>query len=379
MAAVMTRVLGWFAYLIAAPCVFCILCAPKAESHESSTSYLKLDARADGSLTGSLDVGVLDLSWSVPLDTDGDGRVLWGEVEAAQPAIATLVADKLIVERGGRQCTLHVTDVLVTRHVGEPYLSLPFAGRCETTGLLGIRSDLFFSEDSGHRTLFDVRTPTGPMAGFLAATVREWQQSQAPNPWTTFAAFVFQGIWHVWTGYDHLAFLLSLLLPCALTAGRGAWRPAEGLKVVLRDLLRIITAFTVAHSITLGLATLQVVSVSARIIEPLIAATIIIAALLNLFPRAARLRLPLAFSFGLIHGFGFALALSELAPVRGQIVALLAGFNIGVELAQLSVVLLVAPVLVLLRQSAVYATRLMPAASVAVAAAGFIWLGARLG
>jgi hypothetical protein len=269
--------------------------------------------------------------------------------------------------------------VLVTRHVGEPYLSLPFAGRCEAVGLLRIRSDLFFSEDSGHRTLFDVRTASETAAGFLMVSAREWKQSQAPHPWTTFAAFVVQGIWHVWTGYDHLAFLLSLLLPCALTAGRGAWRPAEGLKVVLRDLLRIITAFTVAHSITLGLATLHVVSVSARVIEPLIAATIIIAALLNLFPRAVRLRLPLAFSFGLIHGFGFALALSELAPVRGQIVALLAGFNIGVELAQLSVVLLVAPVLVLLRQSALYATRLMPAASVAVAGAGFIWLGARLG
>jgi len=375
----MTRVLGCFAYAAAALCAFCILVAPKAESHESSTSYLKLDARADGSLNGSLDVGVLDLSWSVPLDADGDGRVLWKEVEAAQPGIAALVADKLIVERGDRRCTFHVTDVLVTRHVGEPYLSLTFAGRCEAAGLLGIRSDLFFGEDSGHRTLFDVRSPSGTMAGFLMVSVREWKESQAPHPWTTFAAFVVQGIWHVWTGYDHLAFLLSLLLPCALTAGRAAWRPAEGLQVVLRDLLRIITAFTVAHSITLGLATLHVVSVSARIIEPLIAATIIIAALLNLFPRAARLRLPLAFSFGLIHGFGFALALSELAPVRGQIVALLAGFNIGVELAQLSVVLLVAPVLVLLRQSAVYATRLMPAASAAVAAAGFIWLGARLG
>jgi hypothetical protein len=375
----MTRVPGWFAYVVAGLCGFWILGAPKAESHESSTSYLKLDARADGSLNGSLDVGVLDLSFSVPLDADGDGRVLWREVEAAQPAISALIADKLIVERGGRQCTFHVTDVLVTRHVGEPYLSLPFAGRCEAPGLLRIRSDLFFNEDSGHRTLFDVRTASETMAGFLMVSAREWKQPQAPQPWTTFAAFVVQGIWHVWTGYDHLAFLLSLLLPCALAAGRGAWRPAEGLRVVLRDLLRIITAFTVAHSITLGLATLHVVSVSARIIEPLIAATIIIAALLNLFPKAARLRLPLAFSFGLIHGFGFALALSELAPVRGQIVALLAGFNIGVELAQLSVVLLIAPVLVLLRQSVVYATRLMPAASVAVAAAGFIWLGARLG
>lgn len=375
----MTRGLGRFASVAAALCVCCILAAPKAESHESSTSYLKLDARADGSLNGSFDAGVLDLSWSVPLDADGDGRVLWREVEAARPAIAALVADKLIVERGGRKCAFHVTDVLVTRHVGEPYLSLPFVGRCEAVGLLGIRSELFFGEDSGHRTLFDVHTASGSTAGFLAGSVREWKQSQAPNPWTTVAAFVVQGMWHVWTGYDHLAFLLSLLLPCALTVCRGAWRPADGLGVVLRDLLRIITAFTVAHSITLGLATLQVVSVSPRIVEPLIAATIVIAALLNLFPKAARLRLPLAFSFGLIHGFGFALALSELAPVRGQIVALLAGFNIGVELAQLSVVLLIAPVLALLRQSAVYATRLMPAASVAVAVAGFIWLSARLG
>ena len=375
----MTRVLGWFAHVATVLCVCCILGAPQAESHESSTSYLKLDAKTDGRLDGSLDVGVLDLSFSVPLDADGDGRVLWKEVEAAQPAIAALAAHRLVIERGGRRCIFHVTDVLVTRHVGEPYLSLPFAGHCEAAGLLKVRSDLFFSEDSGHRTLFDVRTASETAAGFLMVSAREWKQSQAPQPWTTFAAFVVQGIWHVWTGYDHLAFLLSLLLPCALTAGLGTWRPAKGLKVVLRDLLRIITAFTVAHSITLGLATLHVVSFRARIIEPMIAATIIIAALLNLFPEAARLRLPLAFSFGLIHGFGFALALSELAPVRGQIVALLAGFNIGVELAQLSVVLLVAPVLVVLRQSAVYATRLMPAASVAVAAAGFIWLGARLG
>jgi hypothetical protein len=378
------RVPGVFAHLVAALYACCLLGAPNAESHESSTSYLKLEAPTGGSLSGSLDVGVLDLSWSVPLDPDGDGRVLWRELLAAQPSIAALVAGKLAVTRGGRQCTFRVTDMVVTRHVGEPYLSLPFVGRCEAAGLLAIRSDLFFSEDSGHRTLFDVRTASGSTAGFLAASAREWKQSRAPDPWTTFAAFVLQGIWHVWTGYDHLAFLLSLLLPCALlpcavTAGRGAWRPADSLRVVLRDLLRIITAFTVAHSITLGLATLQVFTVSARIIEPMIAATIIIAALLNLLPRAARLRLPLAFSFGLIHGFGFALALGELAPVRGQIVELLAGFNIGVELAQLSVVLLVAPVLVLLRQSALYATRLMPAASVTVAAAGFIWLGARLG
>lgn len=369
---------GRLGYLFAALCTLCIAGAPQAQSHESSTSYLKVDVQDDGTLNGSLDVGVLDLSWSVPLDADGDGRVLWREVEAAQPDIAALIADNLVIDRGGRKCAFHVADVLVTRHVGAPYLSLPLVGRCEAAGLLDIRSDLFFSEDTGHRTLFDVRTASGSSAGFLAGSARDWKQALVPNPWSTFAAFIVQGIWHVWTGYDHLAFLLSLLLPCALTAWNGAWRPADGLRSVFRDLLRIVTAFTIAHSITLGLATLQVISVSARVIEPLIAATIIIAALLNLFPRGAKLRLPLAFSFGLIHGFGFALALNELAPVRGQIVALLAGFNIGVELAQLSVVLLVAPVLMAMRQSTLYAERLMPAASLAVAVAGFIWLSARI-
>jgi hypothetical protein len=121
------------------------------------------------------------------------------------------------------------------------------------------------------------------------------------------------------------------------------------------------------------------VTVKASTIEPLIAGTIVIAALFNLFPRAAGLRLPLAFTFGLIHGFGFALALSELAPVRGNVLALLAGFNSGVELAQLSVVLIVAPLIVLVRHSQLYATRVMPAASVAVALAGMGWLVARLG
>ncbi len=352
---------------------------PSANAHESSTSYLRLDVQADGGSSGSLDVGVYDLSWSVPLDGDFDGRVLWKEVEAAKPDIVTLVAEDLTLERAAVPCSLKVVDVLVTRHVGEPYLSLALKGRCSGSGALRIRSSLFFDEDSGHRTLLDIHTPAGAANGVLAEGSREWTEPPQSDVWRTFVSFLVQGLWHVWTGYDHLAFLLSLLLPCALSANGNRWSPASNPKSVIADLLRMVTAFTIAHSITLGLATLQWVSVSARTIEPLIAVTIIISALFNLFPHLAKLRLPLAFSFGLIHGFGFALALSELSPVRGRIIALLAGFNIGVELAQLSVVLLVVPGIVLARHSQLYATRLMPAASLAVALTGFGWLAARLG
>jgi len=373
----MSRLRSFLAWL----CVMLALTAFSEVSgaHEASTSYLRLTLGADGTVGGSLDVGVFDLSWSVPLDADRDGRVLWREVLAAQPSIAEFVTRNITLQRGALRCALRVTDVLVTRHVGEPYLSLPLAAQCPASGLLKVHSTLFFSEDSGHRTLLEVNGPSGIMNGFLAQRAPEWTQPRNSSVWLTFLDFIVQGMWHVWTGYDHLAFLLSLLLPCALRAAEGGWRPADSLRSVLRDLLHLVTAFTVAHSITLALATLHLVTVTARTIEPLIAATIVISALFNLVPRLSKLRLPLAFSFGLIHGFGFALALSELAPLRGHLVALLAGFNIGVELAQLSVVLLVAPVLVLGRHSPLYATRWMPAASVAVACSGCVWLFARLG
>lgn len=375
----MSRLRQWLRGTLAVLALVCSLQPCATQAHESSTSYLKLSLMGNGSLKGSLDVGVFDLGWSIPLDSDSDGRVRWREVLAAQPDIASLVTRNIVVARGGLSCIFHVADVLVTRHVGEPYLSLPLTGQCPSSGLVEIRSNLFFDEDSGHRTLLEVDTPAGTATGLLAERAPKWTEPLTSGLWTTLISFVVQGLWHVWTGYDHMAFLLSLLLPCALSASARGWAPATHLRPVLADLLRIVTAFTVAHSITLALATLHLVTVTARTIEPLIAGTIVISALFNLFPRVAKLRLPLAFSFGLIHGFGFALALSELAPVRGSIIALLAGFNIGVELAQLSVVLLVAPVIVLMRHSPLYATRVMPATSLAVALAGMGWLIERLG
>lgn len=351
---------------------------PITEAHESSTSYLNLEVAPNGVTRGTLDIGVFDLSWSVLLDSDFDGRVLWREVTAARADIDRLVEENVTLERAGAQCGLKVADILVTRHVGEPYLSLALEGRCPSSGSLKVRSNLLFDEDSGHRTLLEVHTPTGASNGFLAEHAREWSEPVGSGGWTTFASFVREGTWHVWTGYDHLAFLLSLLLPCALVASGNRWRPVDELRPVIVDLLRVVTCFTIAHSITLGLATLHLVTVSARIIEPLIALTIVISALFNLIPAFARLRLALAFSFGLIHGFGFALALSELSQTSGRLIALLAGFNIGVELAQLSVVLLIAPAIILLRHSQLYATRWMPAASVIVAMSGFSWLAIRL-
>lgn len=170
-------------------------------------------------------------------------------------------------------------------------------------------------------------------------------------------AFVRMGIEHIFTGYDHLVFLLGLLL-----AG-SSWR----------RLLGVVTCFTLAHSITLALAALSVVSLPSRWVESAIALSIIIVALLNLLGKQGDSRWMLAFGFGLIHGFGFASALAELELTHSELTAALLGFNVGVELGQATLVLVALPLLLLLRRGR-FARPVERGLSVASIAVGLYWL-----
>jgi hypothetical protein len=140
----------------------------------------------------------------------------------------------------------------------------------------------------------------------------------------------------------------------------------------------VVTAFTLAHSLTLSLAALGWVVPASRWIEAAIAASVLLAALNNLRPVATRRLWVIAFGFGLIHGFGFAGALTELGLPTGARLACLVGFNLGVEIGQLAVVALVLPVLFALRHRAVYVRALMPAASLGIAALAGMWCVQRL-
>ena len=145
-----------------------------------------------------------------------------------------------------------------------------------------------------------------------------------------------------------------------------------------RDLVLIVTAFTVAHSTTLALAMTETVTLPAKPVEVVIAASIAVAALINLLPRLARLRLVLAFGFGLVHGFGFAAVLGELDAAGAALLPLLAGFNVGVELAQLAIVAAVLPLIYLARGRRWYAGGVLPLGSCALGAAGLVWMVQRL-
>lgn len=359
----------------------CVGTAGKAEAHATSTSYLIVQESQRGDINATWDVAVADVHWALGLDADGDGTITWHEVESRREEIAAFAGNHLEISRGAAKCVATLVDLEVTEHAGEPHLSLPFRSRCASSAVapLRISATLFFDRDATQRTLIDASTPAGVFTSILSPGTPAWLEPPASSALATFATFTGQGMWHVWVGYDHLAFLLLLLLPGVLRAAGSDWQGRQTVRETATDLLRIVTAFTLAHSITLALAATQTVHVPVRPIEIAIALSIIVAGLLNLFPAAAQARLALAFGFGLIHGFGFANALAELGTHGARLIPTLAGFNIGVELAQLSLVLLVLPLLLRARHSRFYAGRFMPAASLAAAMAGAAWVAARVG
>jgi len=355
--------------------VIALLASMSVQGHATSTSYLvATDTAGDGNVRMTWDLSVAEVHWALNLDDDGDGRIRWGEIEAHRAGIEALALGQLVVARAPRggnetRCDTSLDDLLLATHAGEPHVSLAIRAPCAGKGPLAISAGLFLGQSASQRTLIEVTTAAGPFTAALSASEPRWSEPEAPSSLATVAAFMAQGTWHVWIGYDHLAFLVLLLLPSV----RGNLK----LREVCRELLQIVTAFTLAHSVTLALAATDTVRLPVRPVELAIAASIVVAGALNLSPAAARWRLPLAFGFGLVHGFGFANALAEIGSQGTRLVPVLAGFNIGVELAQLSVIAVLLPVLLRMRQSPFYAARLLPAASMAMMLAGAAWFAAR--
>jgi hydrogenase/urease accessory protein HupE len=226
-----------------------------------------------------------------------------------------------------------------------------------------------FPEVEGEKTILTV-IRDGVQVGGAALTkdspaflLEEGHSSQ--GWWGDFTRFIREGIHHIFLGPDHIAFIVGLLL----------------LGGSLIMLLKVVTAFTLAHSITLSLAAVGTLSLSPRIVEPVIALSIVVVAALNLRPAEERsdVRPLLAFGFGLIHGFGFAGALSEVGLPASTLGWSLAGFNLGVELGQAVIVLLLSPVLALLsRKRETLHAKVVLVSSLAIAAMGGWWFVERV-
>jgi hypothetical protein len=239
---------------------------------------------------------------------------------------------------------------------------------------LSIDYRLLDDEDPSHRGLLTLtafgHTQTAVLGG--PRTGQSFDLAR-PSAWYAFFEYLQAGIAHIWSGIDHLLFLLSLLLPAVLMRRGGQWQAVPQAAPAFLNVLKVVTAFTLAHSLTLSLAAFDIVRLPVRVTESMIAASIVIAALNNVFPVVTEARWRIALAFGLLHGFGFAGVLAEMGlPRDARLVSLLA-FNLGVEAGQLAVVLAVMPLAYAIRQSFFYRRGVMPWGSTAIAALASIW------
>jgi len=269
--------------------------------------------------------------------------------------------------------------LLVDQHVDGRYAVLRLAVQCPfEPAELAVHYGLLFDVDPNHCGLLDVISSEARQALVLStdrptATI----SVTAPHRLAQFRSFLDEGIWHIWKGYDHILFLLTLLLPAVVVYRKSQWQPRASLREATLDVLKVVTAFTVAHSITLSLAVTGVVALPSRLIESGIALTVLLGAANNLIPVIRARRWIVAFAFGLIHGLGFASVLADLG-LRGSNLALaLVGFNAGVEVGQLAIVLVLVPVAYALRATTFYRRAFMPAGAVAIGMVALYWFALR--
>ncbi len=350
-----------------------------AQAHKPSDSYLTLNL-GEETIEGRWEIALRDLEYAIGQDADGDGAITWGELRRRHLDIAAYALARLKLSAEGQACDITVTDQLAARHSDGAYAVLAFQADCPPTAArLQIAYDLFFDLDPQHRGLLQIESSNQAQTAIFSPENRRQVFDLTEPGWaTTFLGYLREGAWHIWIGYDHILFLLALLLPAALRRTADLWQPAEGFRSVLFEVAKVVTAFTLAHSLTLSLVVLEWVHLPSRLVESVIAASVVAAALNNLWPIVTRRLWLVAFLFGLIHGFGFASVLSGLALPAGALLAALGGFNLGVELGQLAIVAAFLPLVYGVRRQALYRHALLPAGSTAVAGIAGLWLTERL-
>ncbi|WP_219115810.1 HupE/UreJ family protein [Janthinobacterium sp. UMAB-56] len=362
------------------PCLFILLlCAwlTPAQAHKPSDSYLSLTVHGQ-QIEGQWDIALRDLDFAIGLDGNGDGALTWDEIGARHDAIAAYALQRLQVASEQGVCPLQAIEQLIDKHTDGAYDVLRFRANCPgaAPASLTIGYTLFADLDPQHKGLLKLNSGgTTQTAIFDPDSPRQTLSLAAPDRLAQFGAYVKHGIWHIWIGYDHILFLLSLLLPAVLLPGLREQQ--QGLKAAFYDVLKVVTAFTLAHSITLSLASLSLVSLPSRWVESAIAASVILAALNNLLPLFRGKRPVAAFAFGLIHGFGFASVLRDLGLPQGSLLASLLGFNVGVEIGQLAIVAAFLPIAWLLRKTWLY-RQVLTVGSLAIALVACVWLVERL-
>jgi hypothetical protein len=369
--------------------------AGAAGAHKPSDAYLQLEVQGS-TVQARVDVALRDLDRELVLDSDEDGELRWGEVRPRWAEIDSLVQANVSLSVAGRACTAGpVGPAQLDQHTDGVYAVLTRTWQCpDAADAVQVGYGLFAQSDPTHRGVLRLRAAAGERVQVLVPSALDDVRAGAGTPSTHeerpvgFLAFVLEGMHHILIGTDHVLFLLALLLPAVLVrvhpqvkrpfGWQATWVAAARARDVAVSVAKVVTAFTVAHSITLALAVLDVYNPPSRWVESIIAASVIVAAWNNLWPLMTEDRWKMTFVFGLVHGFGFASVLKDLGLSQGGLLSSLLGFNLGVELGQLAVVAVVLPVAWVLRGTRFYPRWVLRGGSWLIVLLAGIWLAERL-
>ncbi len=372
----------WRARWWGALAVLGALMTTAAGAHRLGESYLYLQIYAD-QLTGRFEIPFEDLNQGFGL-AGTERAITPANLDQHIAALKTYYQEHVDLFVAGRPLPIRFTGHSVLDVTGG-FILLPFEleGLDRVPERLTVDYRVLLDEVPRHRGFLIVEHnwATGTFANegqisliFSPGATRQDFDIASGGRLQGFLAVVWLGTDHIWRGFDHVMFLVALLLPAVLVRRNGRWREGADFMPALIKVVKIVTAFTVAHSVTLTLASLGLVHLPGRLVEVVIAASIAIAAADLVYPVFRGRLWLVVFGFGLFHGFGFAGALEEMGLLRDNLGLSLFGFNLGVEAGQLAIVLVLFPILFAVRRWPAYRQLALPAAAAAMVVISLGWV-----
>lgn len=362
-----------------------VMNASVVNAHELSSGYLTLSAGEENTYSGELLLKPDDIGQVAGLDTNGNGALTWGEIHQNQPLLQSYIAKVLSIKVDDTPCKISLSMPNIRSVSGDSYLVSPIQVMCETAGTLGIHYNGIFEHSPTHKLLVNVNlagqsgvssqssTENTSVTSVLDFDNRSVTYDAVTTSLTAlFISLVYEGVWHIFIGIDHILFLVATLLTVNLAREQKQWQKEPSASRVIKHTVILVSAFTLAHSITLTATALNFIALDSRLVELGIAISVLLTALNNIYPLIVRLGI-ITFAFGLLHGMGFASVFADLNAQSNNLVLSVAAFNIGVEVGQLAIVAVLLPLLLWLRHYTFYAKTLMPLLSSVIAIIAINW------
>ena len=365
--------------------LFCLTLfyAGLAQAHRLGESYIFLDV-TEKALAGRFEVTLNDLNKVFSLTVNGE-EVSEQDFLARSSEVQNYLEPRLTFYHENQTHPVVVTHSEVRDYGVAKFALVYFEVPSLESVPLQIETEYLYLLDgfeSTHRSFLVIennpRTKTvdneSQIALIFSPGAERQNLSLNGTPWPeVMSTFIKHGVWHIWIGFDHILFIISLLLPSVMILRAGGWEPVADFKSAFLFVVKVITLFTVAHSITLSLSALGIVKLPVRLVEAVIAVSIIIVALNNIFPVFNRRIWLVVFGFGLFHGLGFANVLAPLGAERSSLLTALVGFNVGVEIGQLAIIAVVFPLFFMMRNWRAYQFQVLGLGSAALILVSSFW------